>query len=86
MQLLHFISSFSHLVSKVGGTCCVTWSHNHRGETLRVQGEAIGFKTATWQSEKTFMAERIFTYQQNVQKNMEPKNICIFHIAQRRRN
>ena len=29
-----------------------------RGDTLRVQGEAIGFKTATWQSEKTFMAER----------------------------
>ena len=33
-------------------------SQNHRGDTLRVQGEAIGFKTATWQSEKTFMAER----------------------------
>ena len=29
-----------------------------RAETLKVHVEAIGFKTATWQSEKTFMAER----------------------------
>ena len=28
------------------------------GETLRVHVEAIGFKTASWQSGKRFMAER----------------------------